>query len=497
MKEIIMKKRMSGITFLLTVMLLFPACGSKNANSSGTTEEIQVVFWVPGEIPRDLQKIQDEISKITVEKINATVKLLAISSGNYTQQMNLILASGEKVDVAPVKPEQFGGYVSNGQLIPLDDLLTEYGQGILQALGSDYTKGGKVNGKIYGVTSIRDLALELILCIRKDYVDKYHIDASKNLTFEDVGSILKTVKGAEPNSTQLISVNRTQTPIEYSADFDPLNDGFGVLLDILNKDHELKLVNWFEHPKYAENLKTIRSWYEAGYIPKDIVTNKEGRASEIKAGKGICYIYKGKPGFDAQESRNNGTTMITISISEPYALTSTLQAIEWTIPHNSKIPEKAMQFMNLMYTDPDIVNLFDWGIEGVHYVKASDGTIDYPEGVTAMNSGWNLNQGWMFGNQFLSHIWKGDSTTLWKDVDNFNKVAVQSKAIGFTFDASKFKTEMAALNNLKEQYKFGLESGSMDPEVMLPEFISKLKAAGIDEVIAEKQRQLDEWAKNQ
>ncbi|MDQ6420182.1 DUF3502 domain-containing protein [Paenibacillus sp. LHD-117] len=37
--------------------------------------------------------------------------------------------------------------------------------------------------------------------------------------------------------------------------------------------------------------------------------------------------------------------------------------------------------------------------------------------------------------------------------------------------------------------------GTLDPEKNLPDFISKLKAAGIDKVIAEKQKQLDEWAK--
>jgi putative aldouronate transport system substrate-binding protein len=34
----------------------------------------------------------------------------------------------------------------------------------------------------------------------------------------------------------------------------------------------------------------------------------------------------------------------------------------------------------------------------------------------------------------------------------------------------------------------------VNPDKVLPEFISKLKAAGIDKVIAEKQRQLNLWA---
>jgi len=36
-------------------------------------------------------------------------------------------------------------------------------------------------------------------------------------------------------------------------------------------------------------------------------------------------------------------------------------------------------------------------------------------------------------------------------------------------------------------------TGSVDPESKLPEFIEKLKVAGIDKIIEEKQNQLDEW----
>jgi putative aldouronate transport system substrate-binding protein len=39
----------------------------------------------------------------------------------------------------------------------------------------------------------------------------------------------------------------------------------------------------------------------------------------------------------------------------------------------------------------------------------------------------------------------------------------------------------------------GLESGSLDPDVVLPQFLEALNAADINKVIAENQRQLDAW----
>ena len=39
------------------------------------------------------------------------------------------------------------------------------------------------------------------------------------------------------------------------------------------------------------------------------------------------------------------------------------------ISANSKYPEKAMEFLNLLNTDPTLRNMVDSGIEGVHYKK--------------------------------------------------------------------------------------------------------------------------------
>ena len=44
-----------------------------------------------------------------------------------------------------------------------------------------------------------------------------------------------------------------------------------------------------------------------------------------------------------------------------------------------------------------------------------------------------------------------------------------------------------------DEYRCGLEWGVLDPDTALPEFRAKLKAAGIDKVVEEKQRQLDAW----
>ena len=69
-----------------------------------------------------------------------------------------------------------------------------------------------------------------------------------------------------------------------------------------------------------------------------------------------------------------------------------------------------------------------------------------------------------------------------------------SRAMGFTWDATNVKTEIAACTNVLNQYRMSLECGMVDPNSILPEFQKALEDAGIDKIIKEKQAQLDAWS---
>lgn len=237
----------------------------------------------------------------------------------------------------------------------------------------------------------------------------------------------------------------------------------------------------------------MRDWYLKGYIMKDAATSTETAVNLLRAGKGLGQFTAGEEGLDAQLTRNTGHPFATKKLHDPLITSGTIQGLVWVIPVTSKNPEAAMKFLNLTYTNADVVNLIDWGIEGIHYKKKPDGTIGYPSGVNASNTGYGLGQDWLFGNQLIAHVWEGNDPDNYKILAENNKNAPISIALGFTYDSTKVKTEIANVTNVINQYGPGLNTGSLDPDKYLPESISKLKEAGIDKIIAEKQRQLDEW----
>jgi putative aldouronate transport system substrate-binding protein len=158
-----------------------------------------------------------------------------------------------------------------------------------------------------------------------------------------------------------------------------------------------------------------------------------------------------------------------------------------------------MQFMNLMFKSEEIINLLHNGIEGVHYVKTDNpGIIRYPDGLDVTTTGYNNPLG-LYGDKSKKYVWEPASPTYFDDLRAFNATiddSVASQALGYCFNSDPVKTEFAAVTDVINQYQTTLNSGSVDPSVVLPEFISALEAAGKDRIIEENQRQLDEWLAN-
>jgi putative aldouronate transport system substrate-binding protein len=190
-------------------------------------------------------------------------------------------------------------------------------------------------------------------------------------------------------------------------------------------------------------------------------------------------------------TNSTGHPWVQIEITPPVMsnreTTGSLQAISRTSQH----PELAMQFLELFNTDPYLNNLINYGLEGTHYVKLSENVIKAGPGVDKYNPGTQ----WMFGNQFINYLYNNEDPHKWAKFLAYNKAALPQKDLGFSFDPSSVKTEVAAVKSVWKEYIPSLETGTVDPDSVVPEALAKFKAAGVDAIIAEAQKQYDAWIK--
>jgi putative aldouronate transport system substrate-binding protein len=190
--------------------------------------------------------------------------------------------------------------------------------------------------------------------------------------------------------------------------------------------------------------------------------------------------------------QRTGYRIRAVKLDPGVITTSAMTKIFWGVSANSKEPEAAVRFLNLMYTNADIQNLLSWGIEDRDYEAKPDGTIGYPAGVTPSNVPYrSFDFNW--GNQFIAKVWNGNPPDLREQARKVNMNAANSPLLGFSFDTSPIQNEIATLSNIISQYRPGLESGMADPAAKLPEFINALDSGGAEKFIAEVQRQLNAW----
>ena len=507
-----MKKILAFILAAVFVLSAFAGCGNKaeTAPAPGAAEapaategaapaevvKIVVAFPTWSGAPADLKEIEAAMNEISVAKIGVEATLLVTDFGSYKQQMTLMMSGDEQLDVISNLGAGYSTNVMNGFYIDMEEngLFETYGQGIVEAVGMDYINACRVGGVLYGLPNNRDMAVgKGCYSIRTDLLTSVgYVPTGAEIetgTLEEIYALFALLHEAYPDMEVFRPVTGSLNQLRP---YDFLGgDNFGVLLDGGNS---LEVVNLFESEEYLAYCQQMRDWYTAGYISVDAATDTTGVGDLVKAGTLIAYNTGGKPGIKAQESALCGYDMTIIQTEPDYMASNAVASFPWSIPLNTVDAVAAMKWLNLLYTDADMMNLICWGIEGKHYVQKDDGFLTYPEGVDASTSGYNHAMNWMFPNQYILKVWEGNAATLWPDTQAFNNNSVHSKALGFSFDPANVMTEYTACTNVYNEYQKSLEFGLVDPAEGIAEMNAKMEAAGLDVIIAEKIAQLEAWA---
>jgi len=162
----------------------------------------------------------------------------------------------------------------------------------------------------------------------------------------------------------------------------------------------------------------------------------------------------------------------------------------------------AFKFVSALYSDAELMNLWQNGIEDTNYKVLEDGTAFFFDCEDGSNYAYHQNTGWFMGNQFNSYVWNDGSKSAdyWTLLQSHNDWAEYSPAFGFMWDSTEYSTEVTALQNALETYRAALHTGSVGLD-NVDETIKKLNdalyAAGLQDVMDAKQEQLDKWLAEQ
>ena len=517
------RKIVSGMLVLSMAASLMAGCGQKEGNAgagdAGTDStaaaegsgnaavsdaELPVVR-VPYTIMFDAYDeaiVEEALNEIMVEKAQAKVDLVGITFGEWSSQLNLLLStdSENSLDLfssfwySPVS-----NLASNGQAMALNDLLESDGQGIKELFAGDledYLKCGTIDGQVYGIPCMYAYCTENQYLVRVEDAQAAGINWDEVNDFQTMSDTILKLKEANPDK---YFVPGAVDPYWVPKSIDYLGDTnyLGVLLDPTNST---KVENFYESEYFTHWLDCVKQWSAAGAISPDPQSNTNPSLMNLLMG-----VTDGTPGYawDAQTgikntAAQNGIEVCGTAVSEALSTTSDATTYMWHISTFSKNPEAAMRVLNVLYTDAEAANIVANGLEGHEYVLNENGQMSYPmkeDGTQAglADLGWSAGSMAYWPNVMLCKTWDYEDTDVYEKMAEKNKTCNRSLALGFSFDSEPVRDQITACNNVVSKYYSSLTNGVVDIDEVLPQFQAELKTAGIDEIIDEKQSQLDAW----
>ena len=480
-----MAKLKRFVSVVLSATLAFGAVGCskgqtpKNGKEGEKTPVLKV--FMPGPQQKDLKLVLDEVNKITEKKIGAKIDMSFIDDGAYTEKMNMKLATKEKFDIC------FTGYINpyatgvdNEVYYPLTELIDRNCPELWKEMPDFWWDAVRRNGEIYAVPNQQVATTVPALTMDRKWADKYNFDWEKVSSVDDIEPFLQTIKDNEPDYYPTRPYGNY-----WIKNYEGITTGVGIDL----REKGLKAIYQWDAEGFMEGLGKIREWFEKGYFRSDIasVMNDE---TDFKAGKYVVTGTGWKPGFEATQNAMLGGDNIAMKINRPTIGTATLIATMYAVSKYSDNPDYAIKFINLVNTDKDVYNLLAHGIEGKHYTWVDDKHIKLNE-----NGGYYVNASWKFGNQFNAYLLEGQDENVWEETVKFNETADRSRLIGFLFSTENVQTEISQIATVNKEYKNMLNNGSADYKTYFKEYKKKMMDAGIENVLKEVQRQLDEFSK--
>lgn len=452
-----------------------------------------VLVYVVASDSQDQDMVEEAFNKLTMEQLNMEVTLMPMTFSTWTSQLPLMLAGGEQVDLFPMFSSSATTYISSDYIVDLSGYLEEYGPDLVNTVGMDDILCCSVGDFIYGVPTMKERCVPNGFVVRTDCLEAAGINPEEIESYDDMTEVFRKVQELYPDMT-MFGGGSTATPAGQTVSIDGLGNSFGVLEDY---GQVTEITNFYESDQFRELCQLAREWYTAGYTSEDMATCTDSGEVLMKAGNLFAYMTNCKPNTKQEKDDLTGYDTTIIQMDKDMVSTTSTSAVSYAVGSSSENPAKAVELLNWISKTQEANDLLNWGIEGVHWEVQEDGTIDYPEGMTAESCGYHQNFGYIMPNQFNSHVWKGNPPDIFDQYQEVRDNAIVSKAYGFNPDLSSVADQVAALTDVQSQYLAQLTTGSVEPNAVIDEFNEALYRVGLQDVMDAKQEQLNQWLESQ
>ena len=494
MKRYFKKAAIPAMVVTLSLSGILSACTSKESGSSASPKgtstpaaalsPVTLKFMLFGVKPVDLDKILAKFEEVSKDTLNTKLEFEYNPSSDHRQKMQLKMSTAEPVDLMFDAPwMNFYNNVSLGYYQQLDKYFNnDQYPGLKKAFPPELLEANKINGHIYTIPFLTSYVDPSVISIRKDIREEFGMQPIKSM--DEFKKYLDTVQTKHPDYVPLSvggrGVYRLGVPQENGRKdirlAPTVQDSFtgGIPFSVaLSADGKKVLGAATIGDPESEFVK-----FPAPFNSHDSIYGHFGTRVEYRK-------YNNKDPLSAQanaaldpakQASTEGATLLGITGAttnlkkvlpnaswEPFFYTSPdVQSMKpgalrtdfrannsVVIPTSSKNADRTMKFLDWLFSSKDNHDLFELGIEGVHWTKDGDNGFK----PTDKASDYVLQGYELTWNPTMSRIDTNQDPEILKYINYIKdeKSYYQVGLSGFIFDTKPVATEIGKIKPKLQQ----------------------------------------------
>ena len=391
----------------------------------------------------DIEEIEKLANEITVPAIGCRIKITDCPIPEHEDLLQKVKAGITQVDIVETGlTKSLSALAASGVLLPLDDLLAEYGRDLLEKEGR-LLHATTIDGQVYALPANLYCGKADGIGYNADIAEKYGIEVPPEVNMEQLTIIGENLK--EKGSSVYLTTQGDGSLTMFDSFYETeLFSGDAVYGVILNPTENTKIVNLFETEEYRAYLKIIKEWKDKGLIPSDtLLSGKNGQ--EMFNNEEVFFQFSSVSPQTVMNTPHKGLAFEEryVPIVRNRLTTRQAQEFAWGITKGCLNPDKAMALLNLIYTNTDLCNLLQYGRAGIDYELIGENTIRTIEGTEQRprySSYFSI-----FGDSALMYQYETDYGISMDDIREFAAQSQETLTFGYVFQTDAVAGETGAV----------------------------------------------------
>ncbi len=474
---------------LLPVLLVLMLLAAMVPASAQTFEGPVELIWYGNGNASDTETALAQMNEILSERYNTTIKVYHVGWNDWQSQYNLILTSGEQVDLIYTNSAVYSQYAPTGAFMDLTELFPEYMPQTYSYFTAQELSQFSIDGRIYAVPSSMRTYMPFGVVYRTDLLEALGVEPITSMeTFEaymDAIAATGDIPFKGNPEDRFLRMFRAYYQFELIA-----NDATSIAV-VTDFDNATSVAAYPFTDEYVEWAYRMKDYANRGYWSQNALSSNITAYDNIMIGSAPMSI-ENTDGFSkivtalGNDFPEYSLDFWPLTELIGYAVPNAILSDAFSIPAISKYADRTMTIVEAIKTDQDLYDLWMYGVMGYHYDLTDDGDLLVPAAGQADSVAYNRSSvGWFMRVDSMQRV-KADS---WSGTDalmeHLKDIGVENKYGSVIIDYSSVQAELAAVNQVMQQYGAPINVGLVDDvDAAVAEYREKLTEAGVEDLLA-------------